>query len=224
MTRRGLLIASMISVAGLLAAGTAVGTMLPGDARLPIHWNLRGEPDQYAGKWVALSIPAAMTVLIGLLFHFLPAIEPRKQNLARSQGLYLWAWASLLLTAWSIMLVLASTALAWGLPASRIILGTIGVVLALIGNQLGKSRSMYLVGLRTPWTLDDEEVWIRSNRLAGKLIVAAGLAIAIAVLLPIPPGVLDVVVIGGLAIGAGVPIVHSFIMWRRARRSGQPSE
>jgi len=224
MTRLGLGIASALSVAALLAAGLAIGATLEGNVQLPIHWNLRGEPDQYAGKWVALLSPAAMTALIALLFHFLPAIEPRKENLARSQGLYLWAWAALLLTGWSIMLVVASTALGWDLPTNRIMVGTIGIVLAAVGNQLGKSRSMYLVGLRTPWTLDDDEVWVRSNRLAGKLIVAGGIAMAIAALLPISPATLGAVAIAGIAIGAGVPIVHSFIMWRRARRSGQARE
>ncbi|HMC92889.1 MAG TPA: SdpI family protein, partial [Allosphingosinicella sp.] len=40
----------------------------------------------------------------------------------------------------------------------------IGAMFVLIGNQLGKSRSMYLVGIRTPWTLASEEVWIRTHR------------------------------------------------------------
>ena len=224
MTRRGLGIASILSVAGLVAAAATIGGMLESEVRLPIHWNLRGEPDQFAGKWVALLMPAGMVGLVSLLFHFLPVIEPRRENLSRSQGLYLWAWAGLLLIAWVIMFILAATAFGWDAPTNRVLLGAVGVMLMLIGNQLGKSRSMYLVGLRTPWTLDDEEVWIKSNRLAGKLMVAAGLAMAIAALLPISAAALGVVAIAAIVVMAGVPIVYSFILWRRARRGDQPSE
>lgn len=223
MTRKGLTIASIVSVAGLLGAAVAVGATLEGDVQLPIHWNLGGEPDQFAGKWVALLMPAGMVALVSLLFHFLPVVEPRRKNLARSPGLYLWAWTALLLIAWVIMFVLAATAFGWNVPVNRVVAGAVGLILALVGNQLGKSRSMYLVGLRTPWTLDDEEVWVKSNRLAGKLMVAAGLAMAIAALLPIPPAALGVVAGVGIAAGVGVPVVHSFILWRRVRRD-QPSE
>ena len=56
-----------------------------------------------------------------------------------------------------------------------------------IGNQLGKSRSMYLIGLRTPWTLASEEVWIKTHRLAGKLMIAGGLIAIAAAALALPP-------------------------------------
>ncbi len=218
MTRKGLAIASIISAVVLAGLALALGATLDADVRLPIHWNLQGEADVFAGKWVALLMPAGMTAILSLLFHFLPAIEPRRKNLARSQGPYLWAWASLLMIAWVIMFVLAATALGWNVPVNRVIAGGVGLLLVLIGNQLGKSRSMYLFGLRTPWTLDDEEVWIKSNRLAGKLMVAAGLAMVIAASLPISPAALGIVAGIGIAVGVGVPVVHSFILWRRARR------
>jgi len=224
MTRKGLTIASILSVTGLLAAAVAVGAMLEGEVRLPIHWNLQGEPDQLAGKWVALLMPAGMTALVSLLFGFLPAIEPRRENLSRSQGLYLWAWVGLLLIAWAVMFVVTATAFGWNVAVNRVMLGSVGALLALIGNQLGKSRSTYLVGLRTPWTLDDEEVWIKSNRLAGKLMVAAGLAMLLAALLPIPAFAMGVVTGVALAVCVVIPIVHSFILWRRARGADQPSE
>lgn len=218
MTRKGLAIASIISAAALAGVAFAIGAGLGADVQLPIHWNLRGEPDAFAGKWVALLMPAGMTAVLSLIFYVLPAIEPRRQNLARSQGPYLWGWTALLMIAWVIMFVLAATARGWDIPVHRVIAGGVGLLLVLVGNQLGKSRSMFLFGLRTPWTLDDEEVWIKSNRLAGKLMVAAGLAMIIAALLPISSVALGIIAGVGVAVGVGVPVVHSFILWRRARR------
>jgi uncharacterized membrane protein len=80
---------------------------------------------------------------------------------------------------------------------------------------------MYLVGLRTPWTLASEDVWIRTHRLAGKLMVLAGLAIIAGALLPLPPAVLVQAMLALVVVTAAVPIVYSYLLWRR---EGQASE
>ena len=224
MTRKSLGIASLLLVAAMTAVSIVVGVDLPDDLRLPIHWDLSGQPDSWAGKWEGLLLPAAITGGVSLLFWFLPMLEPRARNFSRSQGLYLWGWAALLLMGVAIELVVLSVALDWGLPANHVIVGAIGLMFVLIGNQLGKSRSMYMVGLRTPWTLASEEVWIKTHRLAGKLMVLAGLAAIVAALLPLPSGLLATVLGVSIAVAALVPIVYSYLLWRREQSAGHPSE
>jgi uncharacterized membrane protein len=221
MTRNFLGIASALLVAAMAVTAVIAGLNLPAELRLPVHWDLSGAPDDYADKWVALLMPAAITAGVGLLFWFLPRLEPRARNLSRSQGLYLWGWAAVLLLGVAIQLVVLSTAFDWGIPANQLIVGACGLIFVLIGNQLGKSRSMYLIGLRTPWTLASEEVWIRTHRLAGKLMVLGGLVAIVAALLPLPSGLLATIVIATIATAAIVPIIYSFLLWRREpRRAG----
>jgi uncharacterized membrane protein len=107
--------------------------------------------------------------------------------------------------------------------AGRLIVAATGAMLVLIGNQLGKSRSMYLIGMRTPWTLASEDVWIRTHRLAGKLMVAGGVLIFGAALLHLPAARLMAVLVAVISVSAGIPIVYSFLLWRR-ERAAQPSE
>ena len=224
MNRNSLGLASLLLVAIMAAVAFAVGARLPADLRLPIHWDLSGQPDGWAGKWVGLLMPAGITAGMSLLFWFLPALEPRGRNFLRSQGLYLWGWAALLLMGAAIELVVLSVALDWGVPANHVIVGSLGVIFVIIGNQLGKSRSMYLIGLRTPWTLASEEVWIRTHRLAGKLMVLAGIVAFVAALLPLPSGLLATILGVGIAVAALIPIVYSFLLWRREKMAGQSSE
>jgi len=113
--------------------------------------------------------------------------------------------------------VVLSYAFGWGLPVNHIFVGGLGLIFVMIGNQLGKSRSMFLIGLRTPWTLASEEVWIKTHRLCGKLMVVGGLVMAGAALLPLPSGLLATIAIGVIAVSAGVPILYSFVAWRRER-------
>jgi uncharacterized membrane protein len=103
------------------------------------------------------------------------------------------------------------------LKVEHIVTCAIGLVLVLIGNQLGKSRSMYMVGIRTPWTLASEDVWIQTHRLGGKLMVLGGLLIVAASFLPIPSGLLAGLFGTLIALIAGVPIVYSYLLWRRER-------
>ena len=223
MTRNSLGLASLMAVASMLAAAVLVAGPVPGDARLPIHWGLSGEPDQFAGKWVSLLLPAGATAAVSLLFWFLPSLEPRREGFKRSQGLYLWGWVALLLMGATLQLAVVSVALGWGIPVNHLITGAVGAMLMLIGNQLGKSRSMYLIGFRTPWTLASEEVWIKTHRLCGKLMVAGGLLMILAALLPLPSGLLATIVLGVIVVVAGVPLLYSFLLWRR-ERPAQPSE
>jgi len=217
MTRNLLGIVSALLVAAMALSAVIAGQSLPADLRLPVHWDLSGAPDDWADKWVGLLMPAGITAGVGLLFWFLPVLEPRARNFSRSQGLYLWGWAAVLLLGIAIHLVVLSTALDWGLPANHVIVGACGLIFVIIGNQLGKSRSMYLIGLRTPWTLASEEVWVRTHRLAGKLMVLGGLATLVAAFLPLPSGLLATILIATIAIAAVVPILYSFLLWRRER-------
>lgn len=223
MTRKGLTILTILLVSAMLVAALGLGAMLPAGLQLPVHWDLSGTPDHYAGKWLALLTPAALTASVGLLFYVLPLIEPRAQGLARSQGLYLWTWASVLLVCASVEVTLAATALGWDLAIDALMMMTLGTILVLIGNQLGKSRSMYMVGIRTPWTLASEEVWIRTHRLGGKLMIVAGLAMIAAGLLPLTGESRAAVAIVAIVIAAIVPILYSWRLWRRERGADQPS-
>lgn len=224
MTRTGLAIVSMFLVAVMTAAAIAIGAQLPADAQLPVHWGLSGEPDSFAGKWVALFTPPGLTAAVALLFYFLPKLEPRSQGFERSQGLYLWGWLSVLLVLAALEVGLAATALGWSVPVDDLIGCSIGLMLVMIGNQLGKSRSMYMVGIRTPWTLASEEVWIKTHRLGGKLMILAGLAIAAAALLPLAPTAVAIIFGSAIGMAAIVPIVYSYLLWRREKQADQPRE
>ncbi|HEX8512327.1 MAG TPA: SdpI family protein [Allosphingosinicella sp.] len=223
MTRKIVAGASALVVVTMLGTALAVGATLPPDVQLPTHWGLDGKPDGFSGKWGALLLPAAIIASLSLLFFLLPSLEPRREGLERSHGLYLWGWVALLLMGAIIQLAVVATTLGWSVDPARLIVGGTGAMLVLIGNQLGKSRSMYLIGMRTPWTLASEDVWIRTHRLAGKLMVAAGFAIAAAALIDLPAEWRMALVLGAIALSAVLPIAYSFLLWRR-ERAAQPSE
>jgi uncharacterized membrane protein len=87
----------------------------------------------------------------------------------------------------------------------------IGLLLAVVGNFLGKVTRNFFVGIRTPWTLASEEVWMRTHRLGGRLFVLAGLAMFALALAGGGP-IAMIVVVGAAAL---VSVVASYFIYRR---------
>jgi uncharacterized membrane protein len=211
---------SLLAVLAMAAAGAAVALGLPEGTQLPVHWNHYGVADRMGGKWEALLLPGGITAAISLLFYFLPSIEPRAKDLGRSQGLYLMCWLGLLIVMATVQLAVIGAALRWNLPMLNLIQGSLGLLFLLIGNQLGKSRRMFLVGIRTPWTLSSEEVWIATHRLAGKLLVLGGLLLILAALL-LPPQLGPMLLIGVVVVALLFPALWSYVLWRRERSAAE---
>ena len=133
----------------------------------------------------------------------------------RSQGLYLWTWLSILLVSVAVQLAIISVALHWRIHGTSFVLGGMGAMLAMMGNQFGKSRSMYLIGIRTPWTLASEEVWIKTHRLSGKLFVIGGLVVFAAAFMPVPIGMIVTLFLIVIMVAVLFPVGYSYILWRR---------
>lgn len=221
MTRNLLGWLSLLMVMAMVAAAAAVALRLPAGTQLPIHWDYHGVADRMGDKWEALLLPGGLTAVLSLIFYFLPSIEPRAKDLARSRGLYSMSWLGLLIVMATVQLAVTGAALGWNLPVLGLIQGSLGLLFVLMGNQLGKSRRMFLVGIRTPWTLSSEEVWIATHRLAGKLLVIGGLLLILAGFLPLPAGVAPMLLIGVIVVALLFPALWSYVLWRRERASGE---
>lgn len=215
MTRKTMGIASAIMVLTMLAAGLWAGLRLPEDALLPVHWNIAGEADRFAGKWEALLMLPGIAAGVSLLLYFLPALEPKKRGLERSQGLYLASWLGTLFVLGLAYVAILGVALGQPVAVPQLLTGGIGILFLLIGNQLGKSRRMFMVGIRTPWTLANEEVWIRTHRLGGWLMVASGLMLLALAVSGAPTSVTVPAFIAAIVLSVLVPAVYSFLLWRR---------
>ena len=51
----------------------------------------------------------------------------------------------------------------------------LGLIFVIMGNYMPKLKVNHTVGIRLPWTLQSEDNWHKTHRLAGKLWVLGGL-------------------------------------------------
>jgi uncharacterized membrane protein len=170
-----LLSLGLVVLAFVLVA--AVYDRLP--EHVPTHWNAGGAIDARMAKpWGPFVLPVTMAGVFVLLL-VLPRISPHDDMdpFRPAYGAIQLAVLGLLF-ALSVSTLLAG--LGWAVPVNRVVPVGIGVLLVISGNFMGKVTTNHVEGIRTRWTLADPEVWLRTHRFAGKVLVFAGLASVIA--------------------------------------------
>jgi uncharacterized membrane protein len=185
-------------------------------ARVPVHWDLHGQPNGWGAAWEDALLMPAIAIGAYLLIAFLPLIDPRRRNyvlfgsLLRVLRLSVPIFMTVVHASILLELLRALPKTFTGVSAIRFGLPLLFIV---IGNSLPQARFNYFVGIRTPWTLDDEGVWNATHRMAGPLWVVCGLAMLLAAFLP--AGVFVAVSIAMVAVMVLVPVVYS---WRLSKR------
>ena len=187
---------------------------------MPTHWNAFGQIDGTLAKpWGVWILPLVFTVVVSAM-TLLPALSPSQFPMAPFARIYRAVVAIVAgLGLWITFLV---DAVALGLPLSvpRQTLCAVGLLLVVLGNWMGKITRNFYFGIRTPWTLADVHVWDRTHRLAGPLVMLAGLATAVLAAWQPRLGLVALLLGSGLAFG--VPAAYSW--WISPRTHGLPPE
>jgi uncharacterized membrane protein len=179
-----------------------------------MHWDAVGHPNGYGNAFFAFLLFPALTVAISAGLAFLPSIEPRRRNLQMSARAYTAVWISLLLLMAAVQAAIVFSAISPGTTeiVARLVPAAVGVMLVVVGNYLGKVRSNFFFGIRTPWTLSSERSWNKTHRLGGRLFIAVGL---IAAATSIFPYVGFVALVGGVTVVVVILCVYSYREWSR---------
>jgi len=203
------------SVIFLLATAVTIfaWTKVPADAQIPIHWNAQGEVDNYGSKAFGLLIGPGLVFFLSLLLAFFPRMEPRGENLLQSQKAYKAVWGLMLVFMLGLHLVTTSAALGKAVNMALIMSFFMGVLFMAIGNYMGKIRSNFMFGIRTPWALSSELSWNKTHRLGGRLFFLIGLLVFVSAFLR--RGDLSfALLIGGLFIILILTYGYSYWVWK----------
>lgn len=139
------------------------------------HFGVNGEADGWSSKpFAVFGIP-----LFVLACHWIGALvtshDPRYQNI-NGKVFRLVLWICPLVSLFCAVLLYTN---AFEIKVNVTLIGElfVGCLFVVVGNYLPKCRQNYTVGIKLPWTLNDEENWNRTHRLAGWLWTIGGLLI-----------------------------------------------
>lgn len=182
-------------------------------ATMPIHWGANGEADGFATKINAMILTVGIMVLIYFIIAFVPRIDPRKENYKYFSKTYNILLNAVLLLFFFVNISTILQGLGYNVPMAYIAPIMAGLVFIIIGNYLQRVRSNYFMGIRTPWTLSNENVWKKTHRLSGKIFFIGGLLILISAFLP--DGYKSVIMWGSIVLCVAVPYLYSYLAYKK---------
>lgn len=202
--------------ADLISALLCMAIMIPGISvynklpdRIATNFGLNGQPQQYASKnFTVFGIPLLMTAIqlllciITNLFHQTGTRDIINRAIRFVfPAVYYVAQFSLLLYALGQIKNPASVACTF-----------MAVLFVVMGNYMPKIRRNMFLGIRTPHTLLNQEVWDKTHRFSGALFILCGI-----VMLPFSLAGNYIAVGIILAIKMIMPAVYSEMIYRAER-------
>jgi uncharacterized membrane protein len=140
---------------------------------VPTHFDLQGNVNDWSNKRTLLYLPGLLGTGIYFLMIIIPVLDPKKKIKEMGSKYYnlrfiLTFFISLLTT------FILYTSKMGGVTNPNLLIALIAAMFAVLGNYFQAIRPNYFIGLRTPWTLESEEVWKKTHLLAGRIWMVGG--------------------------------------------------
>lgn len=203
---KGMLILTSIVMLLPVVVGLLLWDKLP--EQIPIHWNVSGEVDGWGSRATAVFFLPLFILAIHWICVFATCADPKAWDVhEKVLTLVLWIcpFVSLLVNTFVF-----ATALGYKLAIEIIMPLAFGILFMILGNLMPKCKRNYTVGIRLPWTLNDDENWNRTHRFSGKIWVVGGAVIAATSVFSSFVLFLTVVVL--IAV---LPVLYSYLLYRR---------
>jgi uncharacterized membrane protein len=213
MNIRPFLLVATAVMAGMLVASAVAWVSLPNEAEIPVHWNLAGEVDGTVSKAVGLLLTPAIALALTGILAAVPFLDPRREHMRQSMTAYTIVCSSVIVFIGLVHLAIVWAALGNELDIARLMGIGAAAMFGVIGLVIGRTRSNWFMGVRTPWTLSSERSWERTHRLAGWLFLAAAAIMLVAGVIGTPELVFAAV-IGSVLIVTVVVVAYSYLVWR----------
>ncbi len=185
--------------------------------KVPMHWNIEGKIDRYGNKSELILIPILLPLLIYLIFLIVPKIDPK--NKIKNMGNKYQNIKILLTVFMSILaLFILYTAKNKSFANPNYIILLIGILYIILGNYFKTIKANYFIGIRTPWTLENETVWKETHKMGGKMWLIGGFVIVLSSLIlnKQPNFILFLIITGIITI---IPIIFSYIRFKTNKKT-----
>jgi len=188
-----------------VAVGLILWTQLPD--QIVSRFTADGTVNGLASKsFMVFGMPVFFAIVHLICLLFVEA-DPRRTGVSsRLRGIIYWICPSV-----SLLVCLSCYAVSLGadLNIGALAYGFVGILFIIIGNYLSKCRRNYTVGIKLPWTLDNDENWDQTHRIGARCFILGGIFFLCNM-------IIRKVWIIWLAffIAAVIPIACSYVMYR----------
>jgi uncharacterized membrane protein len=187
-------------------------------ATVPTHFGLHG-PDKWGDKseaWIPILIMTGSALFTYFLLKNLRWLDPKKNK--NQPGSMIDRIAILIVVFFSaIQLLIIYATQGHEFAIEKLMLPLCSIFFALLGNLMMHVKPNYFVGIRVPWTLENEDNWRKTHRLAGKLWFTTGALLCILTLV-LPFVYAMVIFLAGIGLIVVIPIGYSYLYFRKHQK------
>ncbi|MFI5263694.1 MAG: SdpI family protein [Candidatus Kapaibacterium sp.] len=184
--------------------------------RVPMHWNIRGEVDNWGGKNSVIITPL-INMGVALLLYFIPRIDPKKMNYPLFERAFRMVRLTLAAFVFAIFLLTVAPAMGVEVDANTFIYTAIPLLFLIMGNFMRSFRQNFFAGIRTPWTLSSPEVWEKTHRLAAWLWTGGSVVFIVFRLIVGRWDYLPHVFLSYIGVLVIIPIVMSYVYYKQIK-------
>ena len=181
--------------------------------KIPMHWNGAGEIDRYGDKKELLVMLFMLVGITYFVFLIIPSIDPKQKLQNMGNKLNNLRMILTLFMSGLAVFILYSVQQKTSNPS--FVLAIIGLLFAFLGNYFKTIKPNYFIGIKTPWTLENEEVWKKTHLMGGKLWFVCGLLMALTFVLP--NKIQFYTFMGIVAVITIVPIAYSYLEFKKIK-------
>jgi uncharacterized membrane protein len=201
-----------VMIAVMFVGGAVAYPFLP--SPIPTHWGASGAADAFSPKgfWSVFLLPVIAAGVYALLL-VVPMVDPKRSNIAKSirgYNIVLDAVIGLQVVIFAASMVAAFKP---GFDVTRVMLLAMGVMFVTLGNVMQDVRQNFTMGVRVSWTLADEVVWEKTNRLGGRLFMGLGGVTFLVAFVPAPWGILTM--LGSILLMLPALLAYSYALYRK---------
>lgn len=185
--------------------------------KVPMHWNYDGEIDRWGEKYTLIILVFFLTIFLYIILLFIPKIDPKKRLEIMGNKFYqLKVVLLLFFTCLAFIIIYFSQNQV--IPNQSLLYMPAGILFIALGNYFKVIQPNYFMGIRTPWTLENKEVWKATHKLAGKIWMLGGFIIIISCLI-FPKEIAKYSLIAATIINVFVPIVFSYFKFKKIEKA-----
>ena len=211
--RKELLLTSLVCLLPLLA-GVILYPRLP--ETMATHWGFDGTANGWMPRGMAVFGLPLLILALNFICFYAMSRDPKRANISVAlQTVTQWICPAVSLLCGTVTL---GTGMGYEMHVGTVAPMFVGLLFLIIGNYLPKTKQSGTMGIRLPWTLASEENWNHTHRVAGFLWVLAGLLMLLAVPLRLHGPTVTVTL---LALAAGIPVLYSYLYYRRHEKGGE---
>ena len=184
---------------------------------MAIHFGITGQADGYASPAYAVFVLPVIMLAVHWLCILATSFDNGNKN--RNQKLQ-----SIVL--WTIPLIgnlsccgIYALALDWEFSPVAWTMIPMGLLFAIIGNYMPKTRMNYTMGVKVRWAYTSEANWNATHRFAGKVWVIGGIGLALCGLLPHLWAV--TVMLASIPVLVLLPVIYSWRYYKKELAEGK---